>query len=420
MVGLCDCNNFFVSCQRLFQPDLDGRPVAVLSGNDGCVIARSNEVKALGIKMGVPLFQVRKIVEQHDVKLFSANHRLYSDISQRVMATLRQLTPAIEIYSVDEAFIDFSHFDISTLKERGEALSRRVRQNTGIPVSIGIAPTKTLAKIASKLCKEYPKLNGCCVMHRAEDIEKVLKKLPIEDVWGIGRNSAKKLHTAGVQTAYQFSQMPKSWVHKELHITGLRIWRELRGEVAHPFDITIEASQSISIGRSFSKDIASYEELQSIVAQFASSVANKLRAQGSCVTNITTYLNTNRHRSDLPQHFDSDVHRFDTPTDFTLEIAAAATSSLRKIYKDGYGYKKAGVICSGLMPKAQVQCSLFDSQNRTKHNRLMSAMDKINAHFGNKSVQLATEQRFVIDSSRQHLSPSYTTTWSDLPKVKFE
>ncbi|MFR9592144.1 MAG: hypothetical protein SNG27_07075 [Rikenellaceae bacterium] len=186
MIGLCDCNNFFVSCQRLFQPSLNGKPVAVLSGNDGCVIARSNEVKALGIKMGAPLFQVRSIVEDNNVTLFSANHHLYADISQRVMAVLRAYTPAIEIYSIDEAFIDFSQFEIDTLKPRGEALSKKVTQCTGIPVSIGIAPTKSLAKIACKLCKIYPKLNGCCVMYRTEDIEKVLKTIPIGDIWGIG------------------------------------------------------------------------------------------------------------------------------------------------------------------------------------------------------------------------------------------
>ncbi len=419
MIGLCDCNNFFVSCQRLFQPDLNGKPVAVLSGNDGCIIARSNEVKALGIKMGVPLFKVRDIIDRHGVTLFSANHRLYSDISQRVMATIRANTPSIEIYSVDEAFIDFSGFDVDRLKEHGEALAALVKRNTGIPVSIGVAPTKSLAKIASRLCKEYPKLNGCCLMYRAEDVEKVLRRLPIEDVWGVGRGSAKRLREAGVATAYQFTQLPEQWVRGALNLPGVRIWRELRGEQAIEFDPTIKPSQSISIGRSFSHDITSLDELQSIVAGFSSSVATKLRAQGSCTTQLTTYLNTNRHREDLPQHFEEEIVRFATPTSSTLEIVTAATSSLRRLFREGYGYKKAGVICSGVVPREHVQGSLFDGIKDQKEGSLMRIIDTLNGTMGRGAVQLAAETAFHTDSSKRYLSPSYTTQWDELPLVKF-
>lgn len=418
MIGLCDCNNFFVSCQRLFQPDLNGKPVAVLSGNDGCVIARSNEVKALGVKMGVPLYQIKSIVESNNVTLFSANHHLYADISQRVMAILRANTPAIEIYSIDEAFIDLSQFDVETLKPRGEALSKKVTQCTGIPVSIGIAPTKTLAKIACRLCKSYPKLNGCCLMYRDEDIAKVLKTIPVGDIWGIGRKSVNRLSDIGVHTAYQFTQLSEKQVDNMLHLSGVRIWRELRGIPAIEFDSSHKPHQSISIGRSFASDITSLDELHSIVAKFSSSIAKKLRLQGSCVTQITVTLETNRHRTDLPQRNVSDTVEFMTPTDSTLDIAKAASMAIRRLYKVGYGYKKAGISCSGLVQKEHLQTSLFEEEDREKQRSLMRTIDKINSSYGQGGIRLAVESSRDLNSNQRHLSPSYTTKWSDLPNVK--
>ncbi|MFR9579725.1 MAG: Y-family DNA polymerase [Rikenellaceae bacterium] len=420
MVGLCDCNNFFVSCQRVFRPDLHGKPVAVLSGNDGCVIARSNEVKALGIKMGVPLFQVHDIVERHKVTLFSANHRLYADMSCRVMETLRQLTPAIDIYSVDEAFIDFSGFDVSRLKSHTEEMSHTIKRNTGIPVSIGVAPTKTLAKIASKLCKEYPKLNGSCVMWREEDIEKVLRKLPIGEVWGIGRKSLSKLEDRGVYTAYDFTQLPKGVVLSLMGVVGLRTWQELKGESVVEFSSAVAAHQSISMGRSFAHDITEYDELRSIISSFAATIADKLRQQGSCVGQITTYVCTNRHNKSVQQYSQSEVVKLDVASDSTLEIVRIATESLKSIYLCGYGYKKAGVICSHLTPKEQVQSSMFDVVDRTKHTKLMETLDNINTRHGGGSVILAAQQGGVLGSNKNYLSPDYTTEWSDIISVSYE
>lgn len=228
MYGLCDCNNFFVSCERVFRPDLAGRPVVVLSNNDGCVIARSNEAKALGIGMGQPLFQIQPLIAWHKVEIFSANFALYGDMSRRVMTTLRDSVPRIEIYSIDEAF-----FDLQGIKEPldvfGRTVGHTIRRNTGIPVSIGIAPTKTLAKIASKLAKRYPKLDGCCYMHRPQDIEKVLSTFPLRDVWGIGRRYGKMFDAMRVDTALQFTQLPQEWVHRRMGVTGLRTWNELQG-----------------------------------------------------------------------------------------------------------------------------------------------------------------------------------------------
>ncbi len=416
MVGLCDCNNFFVSCQRLFRPDLNGRPVAVLSGNDGCVIARSNEVKVLGIKMGVPLYQVRDIVHKNGVTLFSANHKLYSDISQRVMATLRANTQGIEIYSVDEAFIDFSGFSLDRLKEHGEQLSALTKRDTGIPVSIGIAPTKTLAKIASKLCKQYPALKGCCLMYKPADIEKVLRQIPIDDVWGIGRKSVKKLHLANVITAYDFMQCKSDWVNSVLHLPGLRTWKELHSIPSIELTKDIEASQSISIGRSFSKDIYSQEELRSIVTSFATTLAAKLRSQRACVSQLTTYLHTNRHRADVRQQHEGRTVVFKEPTDNTIDIVQASVDSLRSIYRQGFGYKKAGVICSHLHDRHEVQESLFEEEDveGKKQEQLMAAIDKINSRLGKHSIQMAAEAGYKIDTNSEYLSPSFTTRWQDV------
>ncbi len=417
MVALCDCNNFFVSCQRLFRPDLENCPVLVLSGNDGCVIARSNETKALGIKMGVPVYQVKDIIRKHNITLFSANHRLYSDISQRVMATLRAESRSIEVYSIDEAFLDLGEFSAEDYKIIGEALALKVKKNTGIPVSLGVAPTKTLAKIASKLCKQYPALKGCCVMQRPEDIKTVLSKTDIDDIWGIGRNTAAKLSGYGVFTAQQFADKSEGWVRYHFNLPVWRTWKELRGESVIDLHRDVDAAQSISIGRSFAKDINDLAELKGIARSFASVVAAKLRVQGSCVSELTVYMNTNRHREDLAQHNEAVTMKLDSPTDSTLEIVRRVVEATAQIYRFGYGYKKLGVVCSKLVPKSAVQISLFDDIDHAKHNKLMMAIDKINGHLGKETVRIAGQVAYDSGCNQQYLSPQYTTKWSDLPRV---
>ncbi len=418
MIGLCDCNNFFVSCQRVFRPDLNNKPVIVLSGNDGCVIARSNEVKALGIKMGIPLFKVRNIVENNDIHLFSANHKLYADMSSRVMENLRQLTPSIEIYSIDEAFIDFSGFETDKLKTEGERLAKTIKQNIGIPVSIGIAPTKTLAKIASQLCKNYPKLNGACLMYKKEDIEKVLRKTPIEDIWGIGYRTAKKLHSLGINTAFSFGSLNENTVRSIGNISLVRTWKELHGESIIEFSAHSSPHQSISIGRSFNKDITNFEELRSYTTIFASNLANKLRKQQACTTQITTYIYTNRYKKNNEQHFDSDTINLSIPTDSSIEIIKLVNDSLKKIYKPEFAYKKAGVICSHLSPKTCVNNVLFDTIDREKHSKIMKSIDDINAIHGKRSIVFASEFGNKLDHNKKFLSPNYTTEWDDIINVK--
>ncbi|MBQ5603834.1 MAG: Y-family DNA polymerase, partial [Bacteroidales bacterium] len=255
MFALADCDNFFASCERVFRPDLQGKPVIVLSSNDGCAIARSNEAKALGIKMGDPFFKIKHLVEKHGVAVFSGNMALYGDMSQRVRWVLEEYAPAVEVYSIDEAFLDLRGINNIDFDKYAKEISAQCWKMTSIPVSVGIAPTKTLAKIASKLCKQYPKLRGGCYMHRPQDIEKVLRKFPIEDVWGIGRRSSAKLQARYIKTAYDFTQLPEAAIQKMMGITGVRTWKELQGIPCIEFEDGFEAKQSICVSRSFSSEI---------------------------------------------------------------------------------------------------------------------------------------------------------------------
>lgn len=416
--GLCDCNNFFASCERVFRPELNGRPVVVLSNNDGCVIARSNEAKALGIRMGHPFFQIRELAEREKVAVFSSNFQLYGDMSQRVIHTLRQLAPAVEVYSIDEAFLDLHGIGQDRLEEMGHRLSSIVRQHTGIPVSIGIATTKTLAKIASKLCKQYPKLNGACFLHRPQDIEKVLRKFPIGDVWGVGRKHGKMLQTAGVVTAWDFTQRTPEWVRARMGVTGLRMWKELRGEACIDFESTPPAKQQITVSRTFAHEQTEFESLHTAVAAFTSMCAEKLRRQQSVCGEVTVYILTNRHREDLPQYFDSQTMRLRTPTDDTLQLVPQATQALQRIFRQGFGYKKAGVILSEIASKTGIQADLFDPVNREKHARLMSVIDATNQTLGRNKVVVAAQGFDPVRMNRRHLSKAYTTDWGNIITVK--
>lgn len=418
MYGLADCNNFFVSCERVFRPDLQGKPVIVLSNNDGCAVARSNEAKALGIKMGVPLFQVRDIVEKHGVTVFSSNYALYGDMSNRVQTTLRQMVPAVEVYSIDEAFLDLRGLEHTDLDALAKNISSVCKRNTGIPVSVGIAPTKTLAKIASKLCKQYPKLRGGCYMHRPQDIEKVLRKFPIEDVWGIGRRYSKRLKAYGVNTAWDFTQHEPRWIQQEMGVVGMNIWNELRGKPSIEFETHIQDKQQICVSRSFSKEIYDFEALAEQVSLFTSMACEKLRKQKSACHYVLVFLLTNRHKESAPQHMEGRTIAFPVGTDSTLEINESVLKALRAMYKQGYGYKKAGAILSGIIPKASVMPDMFDTVDRQKHDHLMSVVDTINAKNGHSGVYFASQSLEGIRMNRQHLSQRFTTEWEEIITVK--
>ena len=418
MFGLCDCNNFFVSCERVFDPSLERRPVVVLSNNDGCIVSRSNEAKALGIKMGQPLYQIQEYIGRYNVAVRSSNYQLYGDMSQRVMTTLKQHVPEIEIYSIDEAFLLLDGFPSERLKEFGERLARRVRRNTGIPVSIGISSTKTLAKIASKLCKKYPKLNSACLMQRDADIRKVLERFPIEDVWGIGRRQAKMFKECNIVTAAQFCDLSEEWIDNRLNITGKRTWLELKGRPCIEFSHEQADKQSITVSRSFSKELHSLDELHGTITTFASIAAEKLRKQKSVAQELQVYILTNRHREDRPQHFECTQVQFTTATDSTLEIVKAATEALKRIFRNGYGYKKSGVRLSRITPSTAVQGTLFDTVDRPKHKKLMDVIDRINSNIGHGSVKLVSQGSITGHTNREHLSPQYTTDWNDILVVK--
>ena len=418
MFALADCNNFFASCERVFRPDLQGKPVIVLSSNDGCAIARSNEAKALGIKMGDPLFKIKDIVQKHNVAVFSGNMALYGDMSQRVRWVLQEYAPAIEVYSIDEAFLDLRGMENIDFDVFAKHLSAQCWKMVSIPVSVGIAPTKTLAKIASKLCKHYPKLKGGCYMHRPQDIEKVLRKFPIEDVWGIGRRSVAKLKLKGVDTAYQFTQLQEKNVQSIFGITGVRTWRELRGIPCIEFEDGFDAKQSICVSRSFSSEIYDVKELQEQLANFASTMAEKLRKQGSAVAEMLVFAHTNRFKENQPQDYANALVVFMTPTADQRTIISHAVQAVQNLCKKNCGYKKAGVIATKIVAETNVMGSLFEDTDLVKReNNITAAIDTINNTFGKGTIKLAVQGSGKIKTTSENQSPHYTTKWSDLPQV---
>lgn len=418
MYGLADCNNFYASCERVFNPSLVGRPVVVLSNNDGCVIARSNEAKALGIKMGVPYFQIRELAKRCDVAVFSSNFVLYGDMSERVMRTLRALVPETEVYSIDEAFLEFDRTEPDALGAFGRRIARTVRRNTGIPISLGIAPTKTLAKVASKLCKQYPKLEGCCCMHCPGDIEKVLRKFPIGDIWGIGRRHADRLHRRGVTTAWDFTRLPAEWVLREMAVTGLRTWRELKGEPCFGLETVPPRKQQICVSRTFAHAISDPVELRRDLTLFASRCGEKLRAQGSRCSEVRVFLLTNRFASGLEPRYDTALVRLPVPTDSTLDLSRETGVLLQRMLRPGTAYKRGGVILSELQAGEGVQADLFLASDRERHSRLMTAMDRLNRRYGRNMLYVAAQGRDPYTMQREHLSPNYTTDWNDIITVR--
>ncbi|MBR4045338.1 MAG: Y-family DNA polymerase [Alistipes sp.] len=418
MFALADCNNFFVSCERVFRPELNGRPVIVLSSNDGCVIARSNEAKALGIKMGDPLFKIRDIVKRNNVTIFSSNMALYADFSRRIRMILRQEAPHIEVYSIDEAFLDLRGMCNDDFDSFAKTLSLQCRRLTGIPVSVGVAPTKTLAKIAAELCKRYPKLRGGCYMHRDEDIIKVLKKTAVEDVWGIGRRTTPRLKARGIQTAYDFRVLPREWVQRNMGITGVRTWQELNGIPAIGFEAVAEAKQSICNSRSFATEIYDIRELSEQIAKFATMTAEKLRKQNTVCQRLTVFAFTNRFHENEAQQYGYITLPFVEPTDSTLEIVRTAREALAEIFVRGVGYKKAGVIASEIIPREALHVSMFSAEHNERHHRLMEAIDNINSTAGCEAVTLASAGRGGPLNRSDYRSPRYTTSWSDIPIIK--
>jgi DNA polymerase V len=418
MFALVDCNNFYASCERVFDPRLERRPIVVLSNNDGCVIARSNEAKALGIAMGEPAFKKEDVYAKHNVAVFSSNFALYGDMSQRVMSTLAQHSAAMEIYSIDEAFLDCSGLTADGLDRFGSQLRKTVKQWTGIPVSIGVAPTKTLAKVANHIAKRLPDNSGVCVLEKEETIEYCLKKLPVEKLWGVGRRYALFLRSWGINTAWDLRRMPEGWVKENMTVVGLRLQKELKGEPCIPMEHNPQKKKEICTSRSFGIMVTELDELKQAVSMYATRCAEKLRTQNSCTNLVNVFLHTNPFRPDLPQYKNVRLVRLPVASNSTLTIVQSALRGLESIYRKGYQYKKAGVIVSGLVPSNTIQYNVFHSTDEDRHMRLMTAMDKVNDREGRDVLRVAEQgftRRWTLRQER--LSPCYTTRWADFMTI---
>ncbi|MDE6101051.1 MAG: Y-family DNA polymerase [Paramuribaculum sp.] len=420
MIALIDCNNFFVSCERVFRPDLLGQPVIVLSNNDGCAVALSNEAKALGLKRGMPYFRIRKFCESNNVAVLSGNHRLYGDISSRVMATLESISPhPIEIYSIDEAFmtIDDSTGDLEGF---GRYIANHVMKITGIPVSVGIAPTKTLAKIAARFAKKHRGYRGSCIIDNEEKRLKALELTDVRDIWGIGRRHSKKLLERGITTALRLASLDEPTISRLFNATGRHTWRELNGIPSIPVEESTPARQTITASRSFASELHSFEDLRKAVCTFASIIGRKLRQQKSAAEEVTVFLCTNRFHNSDPQYFNTTSLHLPEPTDFTPDLAHAATEAMRSIFRNGFGYKKAGVTVGRIKTLDRIQRSLFtDTASEEKHRRLMEVMDSINKNVNNRNrIHLASAGNGIDEFiRREHDSRLYTMRLSDIIRV---
>ncbi|MEE0316851.1 MAG: DUF4113 domain-containing protein [Bacteroidales bacterium] len=418
--ALVDCNNFFVSCERAFQPELEGKPVVVLSNNDGCVVARSNESKAMGIKMGTPFFKIRDKVESGNLIVRSSNYSLYGDLSSRVMSILAAAVPKIEIYSIDEAYLCVDGIDKKKLEVLCPELVRRIRKWVGIPVSIGIASTKTLAKVANHFAKKYPGYKGVCRIVTEEQRVKALKLTPIGDVWGIGRRVAPRLLAMGLTTAFDYVSMPQEWVYKNLGLGGLRVWNELNGKESVEEERD-EARQSICTSRSFAETITDIQELSARVSDFAAKCAEKLRHDGTAAYCINTFLYTNRFREDKPQDFPDATIRLDMPASSTQEVVSAALKALKLIWKPGFEYKKAGVVVFDIVNRDERQLTLFetDSAKKEKQDVLSQVMDNVNVSSGQNVLRVATQRpgHYADGIRREHASRLFSTDWDSIIEI---
>jgi len=418
MYALVDCNNFYVSCERVFDSRLEGKPVIVLSNNDGCAIARSNEAKVLGIKMGANYFEIEDIVKRNNVQVFSTNFVLYADMALRVKGLLAKFCPETEDYSIDESFLDFHGFDFFNLKDYCANISKTVKQGTGIPVSIGIAPTKTLAKVANKYAKKFPAYQNVCMIDSEEKRIKALKNFEIGDVWGIGRQHTKRLLSMNIKTAFDFTQLPQEWVRRKMTVTGLRTWKELNGVPCIKIETVIPAKQTIMVSRSFGKMTKDYYDLCEAVSTFTGMAAAKLRKQKSCAKALLIFIDTNPYREDLQQYSQNIILTFPVANNSTQEMLHYAIKGLKKIYRPDYFYKKAGVMLMDICPEDAVQGNLFDKIDRKKHQNLMTVLDNINDRNGRNTLKYACMgdgKSWKIKQER--LSPCYTTRLSDFPKT---
>jgi DNA polymerase V len=419
MFALVDCNNFYASCERVFNPKLDKKPIVILSNNDGCVISRSNEAKALGIPMGAPAFKYDSIFKKNKVYVFSSNFPLYGDMSNRVMSILTKYTPNIEIYSIDEAFLEFKGFKNYDLEKYGKEIRKTILKWTGIPVSIGFAPTKALAKVANRISKKFDnKTGGVYVISSKEKKEKALKWLKIEDVWGIGFKHAKRLKNHKINKAYDFINLPDDWVRKEMSVVGLRLKKELEGESVLSLEESRSPKKAIATTRSFEKNIADYKDLKERVSTFSICCSEKLRNQKSNCNSIYVFVKSNRHQKNKLQYRNGIVMTLPYGSNSSITISKYAVEGLKKIYKENIEYKKAGVIVMGLVPNNRTQLNIFEKEN-PKHQILMKTLDFITKKEGSSKVKLASQDlKRTWKMKQTKLSSRYTTELSETISIK--
>lgn len=416
--AIVDCNNFYVSCEQVFNPKLVGKPVVVLSNNDGCVVARSNEAKALGIKMGVPVFKISNLIETHGVQVFSSNYSLYGDMSQRIMNTLSRFTPDIEIYSIDEAFLDLSQFKRYDLTDYGHKIRSTIKQWLGIPVSIGIAETKTLAKIANRIAKKSKKTEGVLDLTASPYQNRALEITDVRDVWGIGRSYSRRLKNYGIHSALQLRDADDAFIKKQMGITGTRLLQELRGDSCYALEYLPPPKKGITVSRTFKKAVEFLDELKEAVATYVSLGAEKLRKEHSNASVLMVFLMTNRFKKNY--YINVETIRLPVATSDTSELIRYAHKGLQAIYIEGHLYKKAGVMFKALVPENQTQANLFNRRDIKRSKKLMKTLDDINKKQGPDTLKyastgLAAKQRWKTVFKRR--SPSYTTNWDQLPKV---
>ena len=419
MFALVDCNNFYASCERVFQPQWKGKPVVILSNNDGCVIARSNVAKALGIPMGAPAFKYQAQFKRQKIKVFSSNYPLYGDMSSRVMSILERYTPNIELYSIDEAFLQFKGFDLFDLQKEGMKMQKQIKKWTGIPVSVGIAPSKALAKIANKIAKKFAvKTGGVYSIDTEEKRIKALKWTSISDVWCIGRQHFQQLEAIGVANAWQFSLLSDDWVRKQMSVLGLRLKKDLQGLPSIQLEEVKAPKKGIATTRSFEGNLISFSDLEERVSTFASNCAEKMRKQQSSCQALLVFIRSDPHKKDVISYRNSCVLTLPYATNSSIILSRYAILGLRKIFKENIAYKKAGVMIMGLLPTEKRQLNLFENNN-TKHVALMKSLDKIHKRFGPYQIKLANQDlNRTWKMKQQYLSNRFTTELKDVITVK--
>jgi DNA polymerase V len=416
-LALVDCNNFYVSCERLFRPDLAGVPMVVLSNNDGCVVSRSNESKALGIKMGQPWFECKELAEEHGILAFSSNYELYADLSNRVMKTLSDFSPSQEVYSIDECFVDLT--GIPRLREVSYAMRQRVGMWVGMPVCVGIGPTKTLAKLANHVAKKHPRSKGVFNYNAltAEQKARLLAQLPVEEVWGVGRKLTNRLALHGIRTVLDLREAHVPTLRAEFGVVMEKIQRELQEVACIKLEEVQADKQQIISSRSFGGMVTELPVLKDALSTFVANACAKLRAQGSNVSVIQVFLQTNRFRKDLPQYMPSLAVPLPHPTNNTLEVNRWADYLCERMFKEGYQYKKAGIMLSEISPVTHQQGDLLETAPASD-SRLMQALDRLNKRYGHGAVKVSTQGVYDEWQMRQERkSPCYTTRWDELPVV---